>query len=187
MRKKGENLRKMIPKRVEGQPSTGRAKGAQEGEALPKRGLVPELVGSQSNTLGGGPPRIVTPSELASQRGGRRRQNDQSRSLQEAVKRRPRCPVEILMHPFKSCQELPKPFPNPPKTLPKPSRNHPKATPNPPRRPLGAHVGPMFQKDMILNVQKTANMHPKVSKRRPRVAQTPPKLSSRPSQTYFWR
>ena len=131
------------------------------------------------------PPRIVTPSELASQRGGRRRQNDQSRSLQEAVKRRPRCPVEILMHPFKSCQELPKPFPNLPKTFPKPSRNHPKATPNPLRRPLGAHVGPMFQKDMILNVQKTVNMRPKVSKRRPRVAQTPPKLSPRPSQAYF--
>ena len=54
----------MILKGRRATPSTGYAKGAQEGEALPKRGLVPELVGSQSNTLGGGPPRIVYASRI---------------------------------------------------------------------------------------------------------------------------
>ena len=79
-----------------------------------------ETEGTTSNTRRGRrPPRIVTPSELAEQRGGRRnRQN-----LSEFP-----CPrfAEKLK---KSSQILPKPSPNPPQSLPESSQNPSKIDP----------------------------------------------------------
>ena len=75
-----------------------------------------------------------------------------------------------------------------PQTLPKPSPNLLKATQNRPKRPLGAHFGPMLEKDMVLNVQKTpkyAQNWLKVAISRPRAPQTLPKWTPKPSQIHF--
>ena len=149
MRKKGEILRKIIPKRVEDQPSTGYAKGAQEGEALPKRGLVPELVGSQSNTLGGGPPRIVTLREAKRSSAGVLILKNYQAGLCNKVSRPSllylyqarvtNCPGYFLKVPAPSKieQNLPTTFRNPPQSFPKSTQNRSKWL-------LGANLGPMF-------------------------------------------
>ena len=72
-----------------------------------------------------------------------------------------------------------------PQTLPKSSQNLSKATQNPPKRPLGAHLGPMLLQDMILKVQKSVKMRPKVTTRLPRASQTLPKLRPTPSKIRF--
>ena len=65
-------------------------------------------------------------------------------------------------------------------------QNLPKAIQKPFKRPLGAHLGPMFKKDMIGNTQQAVKMHPKVAPRRPRASQTPPKWSPKtfPNQIF---
>ena len=149
MRKKCENLRKMIPKRVEGQSSAGYAKGAQEGEALPKRGLVHELVGIVANTLGGGPPRIVTLREAKRSSAGVLILKNYQAGLCNKVSRPSllylyqacvtNCPGHFLKVPAPSKieQNLPTTFQNPPQTLPKSTQNRSKWL-------LGAYLGPMF-------------------------------------------
>ena len=79
----------------------------------------------------------------------------------------------------------PKSFEIPPQTFPKSSPTRPKAIPNPFKRPLGPHLGPMLEKDMLLNVQKSTQMCPKVAKRRPGASQNPSKWSPRPPQIHF--
>ena len=76
------------------------------------------------------------------------------------------------------CPNSPKTHPNPPQTLPK-------LIQKPSKRPLGAHLGPLFKKKMIWNVQQAVKMRPKVAPRRSRASQTLPKWSSRPSQIRF--
>ena len=83
------------------------------------------------------------------------------------------------------CSKGSKSFQIPPQTLPKPSQNLSKATQNPSKRPLGAHLGPMLLQDMILKVQKSVKMRPKVTTRLPRASQTLPKLSATPSKFRF--
>ena len=69
---------------------------------------------------------------------------------------------------------------------PKEVRNLPKSIQKPSKRPLGAHLGPMFLKDMSWNAQQTVKMRPKVAPRRPRASQTPPKWSPKifPNQIF---
>ena len=62
--------------------------------------------------------------------------------------------------------------------LPKPFQNRSK-------RLLGAHLGPLFQKDMIWNAQQAVKMRPKMAPRRSRASQTLPKWSPRLSQIRF--
>ena len=78
----------------------------------------------------------------------------------------------------KSSQIAPQTFPNPPKILPKLTQNRS-------RRPLGAHLGPMLDKSSISNPPKTTQKRPRVPKRGPRLSQTLPKWSPRPSQIRF--
>ena len=69
---------------------------------------------------------------------------------------------------------------------PKEVRNFPKRIQKPSQRPRGAHLGPMFLKDMSWNAQLTAKMRPKVAPWRPAASQTPPKWSPKtlPNQIF---
>ena len=80
-----------------------------------------------------------------------------------------------------------------PEKTPKGARECPKEVRNLPKwiqklfkRPLGAHLGPMFLKDMSWNAQLTAKMRPKVAPWRPAASQTPPKWSPKtlPNQIF---
>ena len=83
-----------------------------------------------------------------------------------------KCPNPSKFHP--------KPSPNPTQILPRPSQNRSKG-------PLGAHVGPMFEKSEILNVQNSNKSGPRASRRGPRPPQTLPKWGPRPSQIKNFR
>ena len=79
-------------------------------------------------------------------------------------------------------QEVPQ---KPPQTLPKLLPNPPKWTKNRARRPLGDHLGPMLEKNSVLNVPKTAKRRPRAPERGPKAPQPSPKWSPRPSQIQF--
>ena len=76
-----------------------------------------------------------------------------------------------------------------PKSLPKPSQNSsqtlPKWIKNRARRPLGDHLGPMLEKNSVLNAPKTAKRRPRAPERGPKAYEPPPKWSPRPSQIQF--
>ena len=75
------------------------------------------------------------------------------------------------------------------KSFPKPSQNSPQTLPkwikNRARRPLGNHLGPMLEKNSILNAPKTAKRRPRAPERGPKASQPLPKWSPRPSQIQF--
>ena len=89
--------------------------------------------GTTSNTRRGRrPPRIVTPSELAEQRGGRRNRQNLSEFPEIQAKK-------IFPNP---AQTLPKSSPKPPRIFPEPFQNRSK-------RPFGLHLRPMLEKRLI--------------------------------------
>ena len=130
--------------------------------------LVHDLI-----TLGGGPPRIET------LRGPARGSNLEALPQQG----------HIFPNAARKCPQPAKKHPNPSKFHPKLSPNLTQILPRPPRnrakRPLGAHVGPMFEKSKILNVRNTSKSRPRASRRYPRPSQTLPKWGPRPSKIHF--
>ena len=75
----------------------------------------------------------------------------------------------------KSSQIPSKTLPKPDQILPKSFQIPPKITQNRSRRPLRAHLGPMLEKSLILNAQKTPKRRPKAPRRGPRAPPNPPK------------
>ena len=95
----------------------------------------------------------------------------------------------IFPNAARKCPQPAKKHPNPSKFHPKLSPNLTQILPRPPRnrakRPLGAHVGPMFEKSKILNVRNTSKSRPRASRRYPRPSHTLPKWGPRPSKIHF--
>ena len=145
---------------------------------------MPELIGISFNTLGGGPPRIVTLREAKRSSAGVLILKNYQAGLCNKVSRPSllylyqacvtNCPGHFLKvpAPSKMEQNLPTTFQNPPQTLPKSTQNRSKWF-------LGAYLGPMFQKSFILKVQGPAKKRPRDSPERPKPlpnrAQDPPK------------
>ena len=128
------------------------------------------------------PPRIVTPSELARQRGGLRTKIVYRRFPRDA------CPkiCKSRSQPDSSPQEAPKSVQKTLNILPNPSQTLPKSTQDRSPSPFGAHLAPMLEKRSIWNAPKAARKHPKAPKRRPRPSQTLPKWIHRPLPNQFF-
>ena len=101
-------------------------------------------------------------------------------NVKEVSKKFLRCDEERILFKIhsKMAQDASKVSPNPPKTFPKSIQNRSERLP-------GAYLGPVLQKDCILNAQEPAKRCLRASKRRPRASQPPPKLSPRPSPNRF--
>ena len=101
-------------------------------------------------------------------------------NVKEVSKKFLRCDEERILFKINSkiAQDPSKVSPNPPKTFPKSIQNRSERLP-------GAYLGPVLQKDCILNAQEPAKRRLRASKRRPRASQPPPKWSPRPSEIQF--
>ena len=149
MRTKGEKLRKMIPKRVGGQTLDGIREGRSGGRSPAQERPSAWLAGVSFNTLGGGPPRIVTLREAKRSSAGVLILKNYQAGLCNKVSRPSllylyqacvtNCPGHFLKVPAPSKieQNLPTTFQNPPQTLPKSTQNRSKWL-------LGAYLGPTF-------------------------------------------